>query len=42
MSTPTTPLRDGFRVEQAYTGELSRSPEADEARRAFFEKRKPT
>jgi enoyl-CoA hydratase len=34
-------LREGFRAEQVYTGELSRSPEAAEARRAFFEKRKP-
>jgi enoyl-CoA hydratase len=34
-------LRDGFRAEQVYTGELSRSPDAEEARRAFFEKRKP-
>ena len=34
-------LRDGFRLEQAYTTELSRSADAEEARRAFFEKRKP-
>jgi len=34
-------LRDGFRLEQDYTNELSRSPDAAEARRAFFEKRKP-
>jgi enoyl-CoA hydratase len=34
-------LREGFRAEQVYTGELSRSPDAAEARRAFFEKRKP-
>jgi enoyl-CoA hydratase len=32
-------LREGFRVEQAYTTELSRSPEAVAARRAFFESR---
>lgn len=34
-------LREGFRLEQAYTTELSRSPDAEEARRAFLEKRKP-
>jgi enoyl-CoA hydratase len=34
-------LRDGFRVEQGYTDELMRSADAEEARRAFFEKRKP-
>jgi enoyl-CoA hydratase len=34
-------LREGFRVEQVYTTELSQSPDAAEARRAFFEKRKP-
>ena len=33
--------REGFRVEQIYTTELSLSPDAAEARRAFFEKRKP-
>jgi enoyl-CoA hydratase len=33
-------LREGFHVEQAYTTELSRSPEGAAARRAFFEKRK--
>lgn len=30
--------RDGFQVEQGYTTELSRSPEGDAARRAFFER----
>jgi len=34
------PLRDGFHIEQAYTTELSRSPEGAAARRAFFEQRK--
>jgi enoyl-CoA hydratase len=34
-------MREGFRTEQAYTTELSTSPEGAEARRAFFEKRKP-
>jgi enoyl-CoA hydratase len=34
-------LREGFRLEQGYTVELSRSAEAEEARKAFFEKRKP-
>jgi enoyl-CoA hydratase len=33
-------LREGFRIEQTYTTELSRSPEAAAARRAFFEARK--
>jgi enoyl-CoA hydratase len=33
-------LREGFRVEQSYTTELSRSPEAAAARQAFFEARK--
>jgi enoyl-CoA hydratase len=33
-------VRDGFHVEQAYTTELSRSPEGAAARRAFFERRK--
>jgi len=32
-------LREGFRLEQLYTTELSRSPEAAAARAAFFEKR---
>lgn len=34
-------VREGFRAEQSYTEELSRSADAVEARRAFFEKRKP-
>ncbi len=34
-------LREGFRIEQAYTTELSKTPDAAEARRAFIEKRKP-
>ena len=34
-------LREGFRVEQNYTTTLSKTPDAEEARRAFFEKRKP-
>ena len=33
-------VRDGFHVEQAYTTELSRSPEGAAARRAFFERLK--
>lgn len=33
-------LREGFRVEQIYTTELSRSPEAAAARKAFFEQRR--
>jgi enoyl-CoA hydratase len=32
--------RDGFQIEQAYTTELSRSPEGEAARRAFFERRR--
>ena len=35
-------LREGFRLEQAYTTELSETPDAKEARRAFLEKREPT
>jgi enoyl-CoA hydratase len=33
-------VRDGFHVEQAYTTELSRSPEGVAARQAFFDRRK--
>jgi hypothetical protein len=32
-------LREGFRLEQIYTTELSRSPEAEAARQAFFASR---
>jgi enoyl-CoA hydratase len=35
-------LRDGFRLEQEYTTALSRSADAEEARRAFLEKRDPS
>ncbi len=34
-------MREGFRAEQVYTMELARSADGAEARRAFFEKRKP-
>jgi len=34
-------LREGFRLEQAYTAELGATAEAAEARRAFLEKRRP-
>lgn len=34
-------LREGFRLEQNYTTVLSRSPDAEKARIAFLEKRKP-
>jgi enoyl-CoA hydratase len=34
-------LREGFRLEQNYTTELSKTADAEEARRAFLEKRKP-
>lgn len=34
-------LRDGYRFEQNMTAELSNSAEAEEARKAFFEKRPP-
>jgi enoyl-CoA hydratase len=34
-------LRDGYRIEQNMTVELSRSDDAKEAKRAFVEKRKP-
>jgi enoyl-CoA hydratase len=33
--------REGFRLEQGYTTELATSADGEEARRAFFEKRKP-
>jgi enoyl-CoA hydratase len=35
----TLSLRDGFRLEQVYTTELSRSPAAAAARQAFFDRR---
>jgi enoyl-CoA hydratase len=35
-------LRDGYRIEQNMTVELSKSDDAKEAKRAFVEKRKPT
>lgn len=35
------PLRQGFRLEQVYTTELSKSVDAEEARRAFLDKRAP-
>jgi enoyl-CoA hydratase len=35
------PLREGFRIEQTYTTALSKSADAEEARRAFLEKREP-
>jgi enoyl-CoA hydratase len=34
-------IREGFRLEQAYTTELATSADGEAARRAFFEKRKP-
>jgi enoyl-CoA hydratase len=34
-------LRDGYRLEQDITVELSRTEDAKEAKRAFIEKRKP-
>jgi enoyl-CoA hydratase/carnithine racemase len=34
-------LRDGYRVEQDMTVELSKSDDAREAKQAFLEKRKP-
>jgi enoyl-CoA hydratase len=34
-------VREGFRIEQVYTTELSLSADGAEARRAFFEKRAP-
>jgi enoyl-CoA hydratase len=34
-------LRDGYRVEQDMTVELSQSDDAKEAKQAFLEKRKP-
>ena len=34
-------LRDGYRIEQNMTVELSKSDDAKEAKRAFVEKSKP-
>jgi enoyl-CoA hydratase/carnithine racemase len=41
MTVEALEARDGFRHEQMYTTELSKSADGAEARRAFFEKRKP-
>jgi enoyl-CoA hydratase len=35
------PARDGYRFEQGITVMLSKTEDAQEARRAFMEKRKP-
>jgi enoyl-CoA hydratase len=35
------PFRDGYRLEQGVTVELSRTDDAREAQRAFLEKREP-
>jgi len=37
----TLSLRDGYRFEQDMTMQLSATPDAIEAKRAFLEKRKP-
>ncbi len=37
----TMPPRDGYRLEQGFTYELSKTDDAAEAQRAFLEKRKP-
>jgi len=34
-------LRDGYRFEQAMTGQLTQAEDSREAMRAFVEKRKP-
>ena len=34
-------LKDGYRLEQDYTGRVKRHRDSDEARIAFFEKRDP-
>ena len=39
-SVKTTP-RDAYRFEQCYTVELAKTEDAAEAKKAFFEKRKP-
>lgn len=36
LTVESLPLREGFRLEQGYTTALSTSPEAAEARKAFF------
>jgi enoyl-CoA hydratase len=41
MTVEALPMREAFRLEQAYTTELSKTPGAQEARRAFLEKRAP-
>jgi enoyl-CoA hydratase len=41
LSVEGLDLREGFRLEQGYTTRLSQSPDAEEARRAFLDKRKP-
>jgi enoyl-CoA hydratase len=41
VTVAALPMRDGFRIEQKYTTELSKTADAAEARRAFLEKRKP-
>lgn len=41
VTVAALPMREGFRIEQKYTTELSKTADAAEARRAFFEKRKP-
>jgi enoyl-CoA hydratase len=41
LTVEALPLREGFLHEQGYTTELSKSPEAEAARRAFFDKEPP-
>jgi enoyl-CoA hydratase len=41
VSVEHLPMAEAFKIEQRYTSMLSASPDADEARRAFFEKRRP-
>jgi enoyl-CoA hydratase len=36
------PMREGYRFEQSVTVDLSKTEDAQEAQRAFVEKRKPT
>ena len=40
-TTMHMPARDGYRFEQGITVLLSKTEDAQEARRAFIEKRKP-
>lgn len=42
LTVESLAISEGFRLEQGYISELSKSADAHEARRAFLEKRKPS